>query len=81
MRRRRCISLMKSSKVAPFDDPAAVTLTFHVFTAEQLPWLEIADALPRYEHGSRDAIPVSHGPRPPAAGSKTGDSSEAGGSP
>ena len=54
-------------KGCPFDDPAAVTLTFHVFTAEQLPWLEIADALPRYEHSSRDAIPVSHGPRPPGS--------------
>jgi hypothetical protein len=54
------------------DDPATVTPTFHSFTAEQMPWLEIADDLPRYEYGSlaRDATPVSYGPRHPKRSSK-----------
>jgi len=46
------------------DDPTQVTPTYHVLTAEQLPWLEIADDLPRYEYDSRNATPVSYGPRP-----------------
>ncbi len=30
------------------DDPAAVAPRDHTFTASQLPWLRLADALPRY---------------------------------
>lgn len=45
------------------DDPAAVAPAYHSWIAEQMPWLEIADTLPRYEHGSRNATPVSYGPR------------------
>jgi hypothetical protein len=44
------------------NDPT-VAPTFHVFTEEQLPWFEIADALPRYARGQRGAEPTSYGPR------------------
>jgi hypothetical protein len=43
------------------DDPTRVEPTYHVLTVEQLPWLEIADDLPRYEYDSRNAAPVSYG--------------------
>jgi hypothetical protein len=56
------------------EDPAQVMPAFHSWTAEQMPWLEIADTLPRYEHGSHNAAPVSCGPRRPADGSKHGGS-------
>lgn len=46
------------------DDPAAIVPTYHVFAEEQLPWFEIADALPRYARGSIGNQPVRHGPRP-----------------
>ena len=45
------------------DDPKQLKPTYHVLTVEQLPWLEIADDLPRYEYGSREEAPVSYGPR------------------
>ena len=45
------------------DDPALVAPTCHVHVAEQLPWFEMVDALPRYERGRRGATPVRHGPR------------------
>ena len=45
------------------DDPRPVTPDRRVNTAEQMPWIEIADALPRYEHFSINATPVSYGPR------------------
>jgi len=53
--------------VGTLDDPTTVTPTYHCFVAEQLPWLEIADTLPRYAYSSKNAEPVSHGPRSPAA--------------
>ncbi len=34
------------------DEPAAIAPTYHVFVEEQLPWFEIADALPRFAKGS-----------------------------
>lgn len=46
------------------DDPAAIVPTYHVFAGEQLPWFEIADALPRYAKGSIGNQPVRHGPAP-----------------
>jgi hypothetical protein len=45
------------------EDPAAAQPTCHVHVAEQLPWFEMVDALPRYERGRRGATPVRHGPR------------------
>jgi hypothetical protein len=45
------------------EDFSALTPVYHIWTAEQVPWLEIADALPRYSHTRSDATPVCHGPR------------------
>jgi len=46
------------------DDPTPVAPTIHVMAAEQLPWIEVADDLPRYAHGSRNnQTLVSYGPR------------------
>ena len=45
-------------------DPRQVSPSRHVFAAEQLPWLEILDDLPRYATTSRGgAVPVRTGPR------------------
>jgi hypothetical protein len=44
-------------------DAAAAQPSCHVHVAEQLPWLETTDMLPRYERGRRGAEPVRHGPR------------------
>ena len=33
---------------ATLDDPGAYEPSFHVFTSEQLPWLHVADGLPRH---------------------------------
>jgi hypothetical protein len=49
--------------VGTLDDPAAVVPTLHVHVAEQLPWFETQDRLPRYERGTKNAAPVRHGPR------------------
>lgn len=48
--------------IGTLNDPT-VAPTFHVFAEEQLPWFEIADLLPRYARGQRNAEPVSYGPR------------------
>jgi hypothetical protein len=51
---------------ASLADPAVVAPTRHVFAGEQLPWLEIDDALPRYATTMRSGDPpVRHGPRKP----------------
>ena len=51
--------------VATLDDPGAIEPRGHVHVAEQLPWFEVLDALPRYARaGSDGAAPVSHGPCP-----------------
>jgi hypothetical protein len=45
-------------------DPAPVGPSAHVFTAEQLPWFEVHDGLPRYAATRRGgARPVRVGPR------------------
>jgi len=49
--------------IGTLDDPAAVAPTYHVHVEEQLPWFEVADALPRYERESKDRAPVRVGPR------------------
>jgi len=47
-------------------DAANVRPTRHVFVAEQLPWFEVQDELPRYATTSRGgAAPVRMGPRKP----------------
>jgi len=46
------------------DDPAQWPPTGHSYVAEQLPWFEVSDHLPRYEVTSgKGAKPVRAGPR------------------
>jgi hypothetical protein len=45
------------------DDPAALVPQCHVHAAEQLPWFEVLDDLPRYPGSRRDKKPIRHGPR------------------
>jgi hypothetical protein len=54
------------------DDVTALTPTFHSWTEEQLPWLEIVDDLPRYAHSPHNATPERHGPRQPTSECNTG---------
>jgi hypothetical protein len=49
------------------DDLSNIKPDKHIRVDEQLPWIEIADQLPRYAFGNRDA-PVSIGPRLSATG-------------
>jgi hypothetical protein len=49
--------------IGTLEDPAAARPTCHIYGAEQLPWFEAMDTLPRYERGRRGATPVRHGPR------------------
>jgi hypothetical protein len=44
-------------------DPAAVPAQVHVYAAEQLPWFDIVDDLPRYAGSSSSAELLRHGPR------------------
>jgi hypothetical protein len=49
---------------ASLNDPNGVVPARHVFTAEQLPWLEVLDDLPRYATtSSGGASPMRKGPR------------------
>ncbi len=45
------------------DDPSGIAPECHVHSAEQLPWFELMDNLPRYTEGRRDAAPLRFGPR------------------
>ena len=49
--------------IGTLDEPAAAAPTCHVHVAEQLPWFETVDTLPRYERGRRGNTPVRYGPR------------------
>ena len=40
--------------VATFDRPEAVTPERHIWTSSRLPWLELADDLPRHPHDGPD---------------------------
>ena len=44
-------------------DPAGIEPKGHVHTAEQLPWAEVLDELPRYERTGKGAKPVRKGPK------------------
>jgi hypothetical protein len=44
-------------------DPGGVRPQAHIFVAEQLPWFDAADELPRYAQTRKDAKPIGHGPR------------------
>jgi hypothetical protein len=39
---------------ASLDDPTDFQPQFHVHYAERLPWVELADGLPRFEHGGSE---------------------------
>ena len=43
--------------VGTLDDPAALTPAAHVYVAHQVPWLKLADGLPRFE-----TVPGGGGP-------------------
>ena len=44
-------------------DPGTARPQAHIFVADQLPWFDAADELPRYEQTRKDAKPIRHGPR------------------
>jgi hypothetical protein len=44
--------------VASFEDPAGFAPTLHVHAGEQLPWIHLADGLPRYALTARDGPPL-----------------------
>ena len=47
--------------IGALDEPGRFPPTFHVHVAEQLPWLRLADHLPRYAASSHDAEPLPQG--------------------
>ena len=49
--------------IGTLDDPTAAVPTYHAHVAEQLPWFETADSLPRYAGGKAGNAPIRHGPR------------------
>jgi len=51
--------------VGTFDEPGALMPQSHVFFAEHLPWVELHDALPRFDSGGGDE-PIAWGPLHPA---------------
>jgi hypothetical protein len=42
--------------IASLDDPAAIEPEYHIWTSSQLPWLHIADDLPRYADDGPDSV-------------------------
>jgi len=49
--------------IGTLDEPGAIAPAYHVHVEEQLPWFEVADALPRYAQGKSGHEPVRRGPR------------------
>lgn len=45
--------------VPSFEDPALLVPQVHVHVAEQLPWLHLADGLPRFAQTAHDAPPMA----------------------
>lgn len=48
--------------ISTIDNPDKLVPQLHVFFAERIAWMELADDLPRYEGLTPDAEPVSWGP-------------------
>jgi hypothetical protein len=48
--------------ISTLDEPGAYEPQVHVFVAERIPWMELDDALPRYEGLSAGNAPASWGP-------------------
>lgn len=44
--------------VASFEDPRAFAPSVHVHVGEQLPWLQLADGLPRFDTTPREGPPL-----------------------
>ncbi len=44
-------------------DPTPLAPQLHVHAAEQLPWFEVLDGLPRYSGSRLEDAPIRHGPR------------------
>lgn len=42
--------------LASLDDPASLTPQYHIWTMSQMPWLHIADDLPRYPDQGPDVL-------------------------
>ena len=49
--------------VSTLDEPGAYRPQVHVFVAERIPWMELADELPRYAGLTHGNSPVSVGPQ------------------
>ena len=48
--------------ISTFDNPDVLTPTVHSFFSERIPWMEVADNLPRYEGLSEKSQLLRHGP-------------------
>ncbi len=48
--------------ISTFDTPEVLVPTVHSFYPERIPWMDIADNLPRYEGFSGDSPLLRHGP-------------------
>ncbi len=48
--------------ISTFDNPDVLVPTAHAFEPERIPWLDIADNLPRYEGFAEDSPLLRHGP-------------------
>ncbi len=48
--------------ISTFDNPEVLAPSAHAFYPERIPWLDIADSLPRYEGFSEDSPLLRHGP-------------------
>jgi hypothetical protein len=44
--------------VGTLEDPRDFRPAYHCYVAERLPWVIIADSLPRYAHSSKNATPI-----------------------
>ncbi len=44
--------------VGTLDDPGAVTPAAHVYVAHQMPWLKLADGLPRFNTVPNEGRPL-----------------------
>ena len=45
------------------DDPTTLNPERHIRVAEKMPWIEIGDRLPQFEHSAKGATPASCQPR------------------
>jgi len=48
--------------ISTFDDPEPLVPTSHAFYPERISWLDLADALPRFEGFANDSALLRHGP-------------------